>query len=135
MPSFLVDHIDSLLAMLFGVLFTLYAFLWDKERWTRRSAGDPLRNFMAMDRTSAPADKSSERRERGRAMLRIGGPILVGIGVLLFLIENPHPPVPRQVDATWQRASTDDGRATAEFPQPPEVQHRVDKAFGFDVDR
>ncbi len=94
---FLVHHIDSVIQIVFGVFLAWSGF-----------------------RANAPSAWRT-------TVFRVGGPALIAIGGLLFLMPEfaPH----------WERAFTSDKVASVEFPGTPNAKESVDTMGGITVMR
>jgi hypothetical protein len=103
--------IDALITSVIGVFVTLYGY----GLLGRKRSVDMLQE---------------DREQRNRKLMRVLGPVLIGIGLIMAMIRLAT--LPREADAVhWARFTTDDGVGSAEFPAPPE--RKVTHAFGVEA--
>ena len=70
---------------------------------------------------------STPTQERAFKFLRVCGPLVVVFGVLYFFMDQSAP--------TWQRHTTSDGFASAEFPAAPKFEQQTDTIEGVSSQR
>jgi hypothetical protein len=67
-------------------------------------------------------------QQKTAKILRVCGPLVIVFGLLRFLIDQP-------AAADWQRHTTIDGVASAEFPAPPTAKQQTDTMNGVSSER
>jgi len=105
MRSFIVQHIDALISTAGGLLACFYGY-----------------------RAPRAASVPTPAQQRATKILRICGPLVVLFGLVRFITDQPAAP-------TWQRHSTGDGFASAEFPATPQAKQQTDTLNGISVQR
>ena len=93
MHEFLVQHADILIMIVGGLFACFYGY------------------------RPSPADQDTESRQRRNRILRVCGPLLIFVGIVLAVLNQSAP-------LTWQRYYTSDNCASAEFPGKPKAQEK-----------
>ncbi len=97
MLPFFIQHIDALLTALGGLFCCYFGY-----------------------HASRPGTTTAQ--QRATKFLRIGGPVLVLVGLVRFVTDQPTQPT----TTTWKRHTTSDGMASVEFPGPPKTTEQMD---------